>query len=122
MHDASCVPSVRDVTLTPTGDDSLTNTQTDLAALGYNRTDRKYMVFVDANVYCGIGSFRDDDPPGAGQPQQRRPVVRPHRHRLLGRPSVAAHELMHNLGGVQLSAPHSSGGWHCIDEYDRMCY
>jgi len=92
-----------------------------LKGLGFGRTDRKYMVFGDARVYCGIGTFTGDERTGAGNRSNRGPSY--------GRsdsgcwtPAVAAHELGHNLGAVNNSAPNSSGGGHCVDEHDVMCY
>lgn len=35
---------------------------------------------------------------------------------------VALHEMLHNLGAVQLDSPNSSGAWHCNDDKDVMCY
>lgn len=64
VHDPNCTLSVLNVVLSATGDDNFSNTITELKALGYNRTDRKYMIFMDANVYCGIGTFASDDQPG----------------------------------------------------------
>ncbi|HEU4421390.1 MAG TPA: RICIN domain-containing protein, partial [Pilimelia sp.] len=96
-------------------------TITALKNLGYKRTDRKYVLFADAKVYCGIGTFTSDASPGSGNRNNRGPSY--------GRSdagcwtaSVAAHELAHNLGAVLNSAPNSSKAGHCTDDYDVMCY
>jgi hypothetical protein len=121
VHDANCIPTVLDVTLPNNGDDTFDNTINALSNQGFNKTNRKYMLFVDANVYCGIGGIWPDDQPGSANSSNFGPSY--------GRSDtgcwsgdVAAHELMHNLGGVQMSAPNTSGGWHCVDEWDVMCY
>ena len=92
-----------------------------LKALGYNRADRKYLIYADANVYCGLGSYYTDSQPGQTNVANG---TRPEYARIdsgcwnYGE----AHELMHTLGGVQTDAPHATPGGHCYDEYDAMCY
>ena len=92
-----------------------------LKTLGFNKSDRKYMIFADAKVYCGIGTFARDERTGAANRSNGGPSY--------GRSDsgcwnagVAAHELGHNLGAVNNGAPNSSQAGHCVDEYDVMCY
>ena len=131
VTDPACAVVVNRVTLSPTGDDTFDNTVSELLAQGYDRSDRKYLVYVDANVYCGIGEIYYDDTPNAvpgsnannGHTQVEGMIARVD-NGCWGQAngSVEAHELMHNLGGVQPSAPHATPGMHCTDENDRMCY
>lgn len=120
VHDASCVPSILEVTLSVTGTQSFGQSINELYYLGFSRTDRDYVIFTDAHVYCGISGMEIDDQPG---PANRNNLA-PHFARIdsgCWSGVIFAHELMHNLGGVQFTAPHSDGNYHCNDGYDNMC-
>jgi hypothetical protein len=128
VHDATCTPTVLNVTLSAAGDDNLTNTINELRAQGFSRTDRKYLVWMDANIYCGIAQVYTDDRPGQDNPNNGRAGIPGMVARVdaacWGRSNglVEAHELVHTLGGVQPTAPHATANHHCTDDYDRMCY
>jgi hypothetical protein len=112
VQDADCRIDVANVTMAPGADDTFDATVADLAAQRFRNRGRKYLVFVDANVYCGIAEMEDDDSDARANLNN----TGPHIARIdagCWNGDVAAHELMHTLGAVQLSAPHSDGNWHC---------
>jgi len=62
-----CQLALREVVVSPTGDDSFNNTISEVQAAGWTATSsspRKFLMLVDANVLCGIGSIYGDDSPG----------------------------------------------------------
>jgi len=128
VQDSSCTPIVDNVVLTTSGAGNFTNTINELRAKGYSRSDRKYLVWVDANVYCGIAQVYSDDSPGQSNYSNGNSAIKGVMARVdngcwgLAGQSVEAHELTHAMGGVQTSAPHATRYSHCWDESDRMCY
>ncbi|MET7426200.1 hypothetical protein [Dactylosporangium sp. NPDC005555] len=119
----ACRPVVRDVKIA----DAALNANdwapllNAVKAAGYNRTDRKYLQFVDANVYCGIGGLAGD----TRKSDANRSNTGPEYARAdngCWSAGVAAHELGHTLGAVNNNAPNASGYGHCTDEWDVMCY
>jgi hypothetical protein len=130
VTDSSCQIVVTNVQLSTTGDDTINNTVQELAQQGFNRSDRKYLVWMDATVYCGIAQVYGDDSVAQTNLSNGASSVAGEVARVdsgcwgLGssNQSIEAHELMHTLGGVQTSAPHATQYSHCWDESDRMCY
>ncbi len=116
-----CSVVVRREVLSSTADDSFSNTMTELRARGYTRADRRYMVWMDSNVLCGIGQvYRDSQ---SGQANANNGYYTAFARADAGCWGYAeAHEIMHNLGGVQPDAPNATPNFHCRDENDDMCY
>lgn len=124
VHNASCEPVVLEVPVTANALASFDIMINELEAQGYQRPDRIYLAFVDTTSagICGIGTISRDDRASEALNWNN---IGPSFARVdagCWNGKVAAHELMHNLGGVQLSAPNTSNGFHCTDEYDVMCY
>jgi hypothetical protein len=121
VTEPDCQLSIPHVVVESGGNDSFQRTISALINQGYNNRERKYIAFVEARVYCGIGTVgRDPNPSPDNWSNHRADYARIDASCWSG--SVAAHELVHNLGGIQPDAPNASGGWHCTDEYDLMCY
>jgi len=130
VTDATCAPVISRVAVSTAAANDFDTTISELRTLGFNRTDRKYLVWMDAGVYCGIGQvYLDDSPstvPGAnasnGDLRVPGEVARVDNGCWGLTDAVEAHELIHTLGGVQSSAPNATPSNHCTDESDRMCY
>ena len=122
--DGSCQPTVRSVTLPAGSLNSFDATINAMSAAGYTSPARKYLIWSDANVLCGIATLYDDS--SAGQGNYNNGFAAQYARIDNGcwgfAQSVEAHELTHTLGGVQPDSPHHTPYGHCFDESDRMCY
>ncbi len=122
VHDATCHATVADVTIAQASMTDENAVATAIAAQGYNRTDRKYLVWWEANT-CGL-SFGN---PGSDSPSADNGTNSGPNYSMVGAQGcfsweTSAHELLHSLGAVQPSAPHATAYGHCWDDEDIMCY
>ncbi|MFE6856000.1 zinc-dependent metalloprotease family protein, partial [Streptomyces sp. NPDC057674] len=111
---ADCTPTVLNIELPDSALSEFSATNRALAAKGLDRRDRKYMIFADAQVYCGIGTFAGDERPAQSNLSNFGPSYGRTDSGCWGG-HTAAHELGHNLGAVNNSAPNTSRGAHCTD-------
>ena len=122
VTDANCRVDIQSLAASPNAINGFDSLIGSMHSAGYNALDRKYLMLVDASVFCGVGTYAGGN--GADNPQTEA-------HDFTGYARVdlpcwdagsMAHELSHTLGGVQDSSPNTSRGGHCIDEWDVMCY
>lgn len=120
VTDSACNLTIDDVMVSEAALASFSTFINELAAKGFNRTDRKYHAWVESNAYCGIGTWNEDDQPGQTNRSNRGPSYARSDRNCWN--YAEAHEILHNLGAVQDSAANSTLGAHCNDERDVMCY
>lgn len=112
---------------TSTTEDGFSAIVGDARAAGYTDPDAKYLIFYDdpKRNRCGTGQIYSDDTRSV---QNLNNNVQGAMYAVVyGRACwkndrTPLHESTHNMGGVQNSAPRSTGSYHCTDEYDVMCY
>lgn len=122
--DGTCVIDVQHVVIGANDDASFNNTINAVQAQGHDDGTRNYAMWVEANTYCGIGTLYNDDRSSPASNYNNLDIASYSRvDRGCWSWAVAmTHELSHNVGAVQNSSPHSSGGFHCNDNNDIMCY
>jgi hypothetical protein len=124
VHNSSCVIDVDSVTLTAAGASNFSTMVYEMTNKGYGRSDRKYLIFLDVTNedVCGLGTVYPDDSVSTGNTNN---VVKGYALIYNGCWSstrTITHELSHNMGAVQASAPNATTWSHCTDEWDIMCY
>ncbi len=120
---SGCKLEILNIEVAADGDgDFRTKTVPQLIDRGLLRGDRAYMVWMDSpsNLYCGVGSLYRDDTQSVENFNYFGPSWSRVDPACWG--VAETHELGHNLGAVQNSAPNSNGAGHCRDEFDLMCY
>ncbi len=125
----TCVARVLNVTV-PAGSLSSFNASISaVQALGYADPTRKYLMWTDATVLCGVASMYPNDSDTQANPNNGSYAQYARTDSGCwgfgdgaAQHSVEAHEFLHTLGGVQSTAPHGTRAGHCWDESDTMCY
>lgn len=85
---------------------------------GFSDGHARHWVYVNGSGR-GAATLQGDDSPGLANAHNHR-----HAHAVVSNMGLTdwLHEILHTMGAVQKSAPHSLGGYHCSDGPDIMCY
>ncbi|GII81198.1 hypothetical protein Sru01_61800 [Sphaerisporangium rufum] len=117
-----CAAVVRNVVVPAGALATFDTSKAALASLGYNSSDRHYLMLTEATSVCGISDIKYDDSTGSGNLNNGLAYSRVDAAPNCFGANAVSHELGHSFGAVQYSAPHSDSSWHCLDQWDLMCY
>lgn len=116
-----CTPIITPVRLPASAAGEFSATLQAARRAGMNALNRKYVLLMDTNRLCGVGTLAYDDRPGLMNSSNTGPSwARVDRGCWSG--EIIAHEIFHLLGAVQKSAPHFDNSGHCTDDHDLLCY